>query len=74
MMHPRFDIDLDKHYNATVVIACVDCGHESRHHLKTLSPDHSLRCKCGSDISLTATGIMAAQRRVSELKQSYRVV
>ncbi|NWK77542.1 hypothetical protein [Aquitalea sp. LB_tupeE] len=73
MKHPSFDIDLDKHYNATVVIACVECGHENRHHLKSLSPDHSLRCQCGSDISMTHTAMQAAQRRVSALKQAYRI-
>lgn len=73
MTHPSFDIDLDKHYNATVVIACVACGHESRHHLKSLSPDQRLRCQCGSDISMTPTAMQAAQRRVSALKQAYRI-
>jgi len=73
MKHPSFDIDLDKHYNATVVIACQACGHETRHHLKALSPDHSLRCRCGSDISMTNTAVLAAQRRVNELKQAYRI-
>jgi DNA-directed RNA polymerase subunit RPC12/RpoP len=73
MKLPSFDIDLDKHYNATVVIACMQCGHENRHHLKALSPDHTLRCQCGSDISMNSTAMLAAQRRVSELKQAYRI-
>ncbi|HJV05985.1 MAG TPA: hypothetical protein VJ642_01540 [Chromobacteriaceae bacterium] len=72
-MQPRFDIDLDKRYNATVVIACHQCGHEHRHHLRSLSPDHALRCQCGSDISLTPGALLQAQRRVSELKQSYGI-
>jgi len=73
MKQPSFDIDLDKHYNATVVIACVSCGHENRHHLKSLSPDQDLRCQCGSDISMNSTTVLAAQRRVTELKQAYRI-
>ncbi|MDN0077122.1 hypothetical protein QU481_19950 [Crenobacter sp. SG2303] len=72
---PSIDIDLDKHYNATVVIACEKCGHENRHHLKSLAlaPDQHLTCQCGADISLGAQAIMQAQQRVSELRTSYGV-
>ncbi|MBV8047712.1 MAG: hypothetical protein JO171_11195 [Paludibacterium sp.] len=70
---PRFDIDLDKHYNATVVIACDVCGHESRVDLKSLSPDVPVRCRCGTQIGLTPHAILKAQERVSKIKQSYRV-
>lgn len=73
MKQPNFDIDLDKHYNATVVIACQTCGKEARHHLKALSPDHSIRCQCGADLSLTPGHLLQAQRRVSEIKQAYRI-
>ncbi|MEQ6291100.1 hypothetical protein ACFPAG_10845 [Vogesella sp. GCM10023246] len=69
---PRFDIDLDKHYNATVVIAC-DCGHETRHHLASLHPDKQLHCACGADISMPAAALDLAQRRTDALKASYRV-
>ncbi|MFC3626551.1 hypothetical protein ACFOKJ_10510 [Vogesella amnigena] len=72
MKSPRFDIDLDKHYNATVVIAC-DCGHEVRHHLASLHPDKPLRCHCGADISMPAAALDLAQRRTEALKASYRV-
>ncbi|KZE34291.1 hypothetical protein EV683_10279 [Crenobacter luteus] len=70
---PQFDIDLDKHYNATVVIACTECGHETRHHLKSLQPGSPMRCKCGADISMTDSAVALAQRRVAEIKQSYRL-
>jgi len=70
---PSFDIDLDKHYNATVVIACEKCGHESRHHLKTLAPDQHLQCQCGADITLGDEALMQAQQRVTELRTSYGV-
>ena len=36
MKQPRFDLDLDKHCNATVVIACGNCGSETRQHLRSL--------------------------------------
>lgn len=70
---PRFDIDLDKHYNATVVIACDGCGHESRLNLKALSPDSAVRCRCGESIGLTPHGIIKARQRVDQIKQAYRV-
>ncbi|TDR80403.1 hypothetical protein [Paludibacterium purpuratum] len=70
---PRFDIDLDKHYNATVVIACDTCGHESRVDLKVLSPDVPVRCKCGTQIGMTPHAILKAQERVSQIKQAYGV-
>jgi len=70
---PRFDIDLDKHYNATVVIACEECGHENRFNLKVLSPDVAVRCACGAPISLTPHAIVKAQQRVNQIKQSYHV-
>ncbi|AXK38719.1 hypothetical protein [Crenobacter cavernae] len=68
---PQFDIDLDKHYNATVVIACTECGHETRHNLKTLQPSGALQCQCGADISMDDSAVAQAFRRVGEIKQSY---
>ncbi|WP_028536735.1 hypothetical protein [Paludibacterium yongneupense] len=73
MKQPRFDIDLDKHYNATMVIACAVCGHEHRMTLKTLKPDTSMTCQCGAPITLTPHSIMAAQKRAAEIRQAYRV-
>jgi len=70
---PRFDIDLDKHYNATVVIACDDCGHERRLDLKALSPDVAVRCRCGAHMAFTPHAIIKAQQRVDRIKQEYRV-
>jgi RNase P subunit RPR2 len=70
---PRFDIDLDKHYNATVVIACNECGHESRLDLKSMTPDKAVRCLCGAHIDLTPGAIMKAQQRVNQIKQAYHV-
>ena len=73
MKQQRFDIDLDKHYNATVVVACEECGHEIRHHLKSLHPDSVLRCHCGAHVSMSPLTVHQAERRVSEIKQSYRI-
>lgn len=73
MKQQRFDIDLDKHYNATVVIACEDCGRETRMHLKTLLPDHALRCACGADISMGGPDIQKAERQADAIRQSYRI-
>jgi len=70
---PSFDIDLDKHYNATVVIACEECGHESRHHLKTLDPEQHLLCSCGADITMGVQAIQQAQQRAEQIRTSYRV-
>lgn len=70
---PRFDIDLDKHYNATLVIACHDCGSESRVGLKAVSPDQAIRCRCGTQLGMTPQAILQAQQRVSQLRQSYGV-
>lgn len=70
---PQFDIDLDKHYNATVVIACHECGRETRQHLKTLSPDTKLHCQCGADLTMDMTAVSLAQRRASEIKEAYRL-
>ncbi|BAK75044.1 hypothetical protein NH8B_0195 [Pseudogulbenkiania sp. NH8B] len=72
---PSFDIDLDKHYNPTVVIACTQCGHETRQHLDTLAPDQAaaLRCDCGADISLDSTALDKAHRLAADIKQSYRI-
>ncbi|WP_434631038.1 hypothetical protein [Chromobacterium sp. CV08] len=73
MKQQRFDIDLDKHYNATVVIACEECGKETRQHLRTILPDQSLRCSCGADISLAAPDIQRAERQADAIRQSYRI-
>jgi len=73
MKQPQFDIDLDKHYNATVVIACHACGRETRQHLKSLTPDTTLHCSCGADLSMTQSAVAQAQRRVTEIKASYRL-
>ena len=73
MKQPDFDIDIDKHYNATVVIACHSCGKETRHHLKALGPDHAISCQCGADLSMTAGHLQQAQRRASEIRQAYRI-
>jgi DNA-directed RNA polymerase subunit RPC12/RpoP len=70
---PRFDIDLDRHYNATLVVACNDCGHENRLNLKALSPDAAVRCRCGSPIVMTAHAMIKARARVDQIKQAYRV-
>ena len=71
MTTPRFDIDLDKHYNATVVIACPHCDHETRQHLDSLAPDASLSCTCGHDISLHAAGLLAARQQADKIKAAY---
>lgn len=73
MKVPPFDIDLDKHYNATVVIACQQCGHETRQHLDSLAPDATLNCPCGTDISLRAAGLQAARQQADRIKTAYRV-
>lgn len=73
MKSPRFDIDLDKHYKATVVIACPACGHENRHHLASLQPDSTLACMCGSDISLTAYGLQSAHDKAAAIKAAYHI-
>lgn len=70
---PRFDIDLDKHYNATVIIECDDCGHESRVDLKALSPDRTISCRCGSRMGMTPSAIIKAQQRVTQIKRAYGV-
>ncbi|WP_054285191.1 hypothetical protein [Gulbenkiania mobilis] len=72
MKQPRFDLDLDKHCNATVVIACGSCGSETRQHLRSLQPDHTLRCRCGADISLGAGALHRAQQQVAHLRVAYR--
>ncbi|AXE35559.1 hypothetical protein [Chromobacterium phragmitis] len=73
MKQQRFDIDLDKHYNATVVIACEECGRETRQHLKALLPDQALRCSCGADITMATPDIQRAERQADAIRQSYRI-
>jgi RNase P subunit RPR2 len=73
MKQQRIDIDLDKHYNATVVIACEECGHETRMHLKSLAPDAVLACQCGADISLSPIAIQKAEQKATAIKESYRI-
>jgi RNase P subunit RPR2 len=70
---PSFDIDLDKHYKATVVIACDACGHESRVDLTSLSPDVPIRCRCGTQIGMTPHAILRAQQQAAKIRQSYGV-
>ncbi len=70
---PRFDIDLDKHYNATLVVACDECGHETRLHLKNLTPDRAHRCQCGSTIAMSPGALLQAERQVNAIKAAYRV-
>lgn len=73
MKMPRFDIDLDKHYKATVVIDCPDCGHETRQHLASLGPDQTLSCHCGADISMSALALQHAQQKADSIRSAYRV-
>lgn len=73
MKSPRFDIDLDKHYKATVVIECPACGHENRHHLSSLQPDSALACTCGHDISLGAQGLQSALDKAAAIKAAYHI-
>lgn len=72
-MLPRFDIDLDKHYKATMVIACPRCNRETRQHLASLKPDHALTCQCGHDIVIDAGIQQAAQQKASAIKSAYHV-
>lgn len=73
MKMPRFDIDLDKHYKATVVIDCPDCGRETRQHLASLGPDQPLNCQCGADISMSAIAVQQAQQKAESIRSAYRV-
>ena len=73
MKTPQFDIDLDKHYRATVVVACDDCGRESRHHLDSLRPDRTINCHCGADLGITHHTIAAAQQKAQAIKTAYHV-
>lgn len=73
MKQPAFDLDLDKHLNATLVVACDQCGHEIRHHLKSLAPDSVLACGCGAHYAVTQQYLARAQRRLDDIKSAYRV-
>ncbi|OWY41131.1 hypothetical protein CEK28_00905 [Xenophilus sp. AP218F] len=73
MKQQRFDIDLDKHYNATVVIACEECGRETRQHLKSIIPDTPLTCRCGADLSMGRSEVQRAEQKANAIRQSYRV-
>ncbi|MDF0604534.1 hypothetical protein HZU77_002570 [Neisseriaceae bacterium TC5R-5] len=73
MKPPAFDIDLDKHYKATMVMVCEQCGHEVRQHLQSLHPDAELSCECGSHISVSPLILQQAAQRVQQIKQSYHL-
>ncbi|GGX86743.1 MULTISPECIES: hypothetical protein [Vogesella] len=73
MKLPRFDIDLDKHYKATVVIACPQCSHQTRQHLASMAPDQPLRCSCGADISMPGSALAAARQQADAIKAAYHV-
>lgn len=68
-----FDLDLDKHLNATLVVACTACGHEMRRHLKSTAPDTVLRCDCGHEATMTTQHLLAAQRRLASIKSAHQV-
>ncbi|TIC86127.1 hypothetical protein [Crenobacter intestini] len=71
---PSFDIDFDKHNNASLRIACPECGHETAHHLKSLSPDSDIFCgKCNTNITLDMEAIALASREAAEIRKSYGV-
>lgn len=73
MKLPAFDLDIDKHNNATLVVACSECGHEQRRHLKSLNPDAVLRCDCGHEIQISASALQEAQRRHQAIKSAFQL-
>lgn len=73
MKQMAFDLDFDKHYNASLVIACDQCGKETSKHLRSLAPDTVLRCSCGSDMQITSRHLSAAEKRQQQIKSSYRI-
>ncbi|MFO1380522.1 MAG: hypothetical protein U1F63_09160 [Chitinivorax sp.] len=73
MKQMAFDLDFDKHYNASLVIACDQCGKETSKHLRSLVPDTVLRCSCGSDMQITSQQLSAAEKRQQQIKSSYRL-
>ena len=74
MKQMAFDLDFDKHFNASLVIACDQCGKETSRHLKSLAPDTVVRCSCGTDIEITSRHILAATERQRQIKSSYRLM
>lgn len=69
---PSFDIDFDKHNNATLRIVCASCGHENAHPLKTLTPDDDIFCsKCNANITLDLEAITLAQQQADAIRRDY---
>lgn len=74
MKQAAYDLDFDKHNNATLVVACGTCGHETRKHLKGLEPDHSFDCGCcGESIVIGQQNLIWAQRRTDTIRASYGI-
>lgn len=73
MKQMAFDLDFDKHFNASLVVACEHCGKETTKALRSLAPDTVLRCSCGSDIQITSRHLIAADQRQRQIKSSYRI-
>lgn len=73
MTQLAFDLDIDKHHNATLVIACGDCGHEMKQHLRAMRPESSLRCPCGSETHITTHDLLSAQKRLKAIKTAYQL-
>ncbi len=73
MKQMAFDLDFDKHYNASLVLACEHCGKETSKHLRSLAPDTVLRCSCGCDMQITSHQLTAANQRQRQIKAAYRI-
>lgn len=74
MKQAAYDLDFDKHMNATLVVACGECGHETRKRLKGLAPDHHFRCsECGHHIVIPHQHLEWAQQRTEAIKAAYHV-
>lgn len=72
MKEPKLDIDLDKNFNATLILQCRECNRKNKLPMSQASPSKIIKCGCGVEYPLKGDDLRRIQKELDGLKRTLK--
>ena len=72
MKDPKIDLDMDKNFNATLLITCGSCSRKTKVPLKQATPNKKIKCSCGDEFILSGDDLRKMQKSFDDLNRTLK--
>ena len=69
MREPKLDLEVSDNQKAVLIVACPECGDESRFLLDEVSHGTSVLCNCGAVLNITDDSLKSSRRKLDKIKK-----